>query len=455
MNLKQITIASLLLSSVSFGASIDLIQNYSAEYGGNPAQQGAINYGSTVYFNPAGLSQLEKGTYFVGGVQLASGKQTMTDGDYNNKGFDTDLFSPIPNFAVYKVVDDGAYFWTLGAYAGGAALEYEDGIPLPGVKDIMKDKISSLSPQALTNPQLGALLQMNMNDVLTGTNVKGSNQYIQTTIGRTWKVDEKLSTSFGVKAVYGMRNLKANTSFKDGLSLPIGNGIPLDGSASIDSERTGYGFGFQLGLNYKATEKLNIAFRYDSQVNMDFKTKADIKSTNAGSIIVGSSKPGEQGGLLGMFPVYDDGTKIRRDLPAILALGASYKVTDRWTTFIGGNYYFNKDAKMDRHSELAPSKYDYDNGWEISLGSEYWINEKFAWLAGFNYADTGAKETTFAATEYAINSFSVGTGIKYRQNETTEWTFAYNHYFYDETSFAGTEYEKKIASIGFNFVKKF
>ena len=444
MNLKQITIASLLLSSVSFGASIDLIQNYSAEYGGNPAQQGAINYGSTVYFNPAGLSQLEQGTYFVGGVQLASGKQTMTDGDYNNKGFDTDLFSPIPNFAVYKVVDDGAYFWTLGAYAGGAALEYEDGIPLPGVKDIMKDKISSLSPQALTNPQLGALLQMNMNDVLTGTNVKGSNQYIQTTIGRTWKIDEKLSTSFGLKAVYGMRNLEASTSF-DKKYFPL-----LNGNASIDSERTGYGFGFQLGLNYKATDKLNLGLRYDSRVRMDFKTEADIKDTSSAL----GMKDIISNGLLGIYPAYADGLKTRRDLPAILALGASYKVTNRWTTFIGGNYYFNKDAKMDRIGN-DPGRYDYDNGWEISLGSEYWINEKFAWLAGFNYADTGAKETTFAATEYAINSFSVGTGIKYRQNETTEWTFAYNHYFYDETSFAGTEYEKKIASIGFNFVKKF
>ena len=435
MNLKQITIASLLLSSVSFGASIDLIQNYSAEYGGNPAQQGAINYGSTVYFNPAGLSQLEQGTYFVGGVQLASGKQTMTDADYNNKGFDTDLFSPIPNFAVYKVVDDGAYFWTLGAYAGGASLEYEDGIPLPTL-----DKI------------INGLPAINMNDVLTGTNVKGSNQYVQTTIGRTWKVDEKLSTSFGVKAVYGMRNLEAHTSFKPEAAM-----MGATGSASIDSERTGYGFGFQLGLNYKATDRLNLGLRYDSQVNMNFKTKATINDSSS-LIIPGKFAKKDDiisNGLLGIYPTYKDGLKIRRDLPAILALGASYKVTDRWTTFVGGNYYFNKDAKMDRHSELAPSKYDYDNGWEISLGSEYWINEKFAWLAGFNYADTGAKETTFAATEYAINSFSVGTGIKYRQNETTEWTFAYNHYFYDETSFAGTEYEKKIASIGFNFVKKF
>lgn len=445
MNLKQITIASLFLSSVSFGASIDLIQNYSAEYGGNPAQQGAINYGSTVYFNPAGLSQLEKGTYFVGGVQLASGKQTMTDADYNNKGFDTDLFSPIPNFAVYKVVDDGAYFWTLGAYAGGASLEYKDGIPLPTIGEVMEGKLpplSSVDPNLL--PTLKKLLSTNMNDVLTGTNVKGSNQYIQTTIGRTWKVDEKLSTSFGLKAVYGMRNLEASTSF-DKKYFPL-----LNGNASIDSERTGYGFGFQLGLNYKATDKLNLGLRYDSRVRMDFKTEADIKDTSSAL----GMKDIISNGLLGIYPAYKDGLKTRRDLPAILALGASYKVTNRWTTFIGGNYYFNKDAKMDRIGN-DPGRYDYDNGWEISLGSEYWINEKFAWLTGFNYADTGAKKTTFAATEYAINSFSVGTGIKYRQNETTEWTFAYNHYFYDETSYAGTEYEKKIASIGFNFVKKF
>lgn len=421
MNLKQITIASLILSSVSFGASIDLVQNYSAEYAGNPAQQGAINYGSTVYFNPAGLSQLEQGTYFVGGVQLAFGEQSMTNG----KKYDADLFSPIPNFAVYKVVDDGAYYWTLGAVAGGATLEYEDGIPL--------------------GQKFEQLLDMG------NTNVKGGNQYAQTTIGRTWKVNEKLSTSLGLRAVYGLRTLEASTSLNKNLSA-----VGATGTASIDSERTGYGFGFQLGLNYKATEKLNLGLRYDSQVNMDFKTDAEIKYTGLGNVIVGSSKPGKQSGLLGMFPVYDNGTKIRRDLPAILALGASYKVTDRWTTFVGGNYYFNKDAKMDRHSLLDSSKYSYDNGWEISIGSEYWINDKFAWLVGANYADTGAPKDTYSPTEYAINSIFVGTGIKYRQNETTEWTVAYNHYFYEDTTGNNNvEYKKDIKSIGFNFVKKF
>ena len=419
MNLKQITIASLILSSVSFGASIDLVQNYSAEYAGNPAQQGAINYGSTVYFNPAGLSQLEQGTYFVGGVQVAFGEQSMAEG----KEYDADLFSPIPNFAAYKVVEDGAYFWTLGAVAGGATLEYKDGVPLPNMT----------LPNGMSVP---------MNSLLEGTNVKGGNQYAQTTIGRTWKVNEKLSTSLGLRAVYGLRTLEASTSVK-GL-----NGLTV---ASIDSERTGYGFGFQLGLNYKATDRLNFGLRYDSQVNMNFKTDATINRVDLPGKPVGSQIVG---GLLEKFPVYAPDLKTRRDLPAILALGASYKVTDRWTTFVGGNYYFNKDATMDQVGILK--NYDYSNGWEISVGSEYWINDKFAWLVGANYADTGAPKDTYSPTEYAINSIFVGTGIKYRQNETTEWTVAYNHYFYEDTTGNNNvEYKKDIKSIGFNFVKKF
>ena len=35
----------------------------------------------------------------------------------------------------------------------------------------------------------------------------------------------------------------------------------------------------------------------------------------------------------------------------MLALGASQKVTDRWTMFYGANYYFNESAKIDKDVE--------------------------------------------------------------------------------------------------------
>lgn len=405
------------LSLSAFGASIDHIQNYTAEYGGNPAQQGAINQGSTVYFNPAGLMRLENGTYFVGGLQYAFGEQEM----HNGESYKTDLSSPIPNVAIYKKTDDGAYFWTLGAIAGGAELEYKDSIPLK-----------------TTIPGLGLV---DLNKFLTNTNVKGSNQYIQTTLGKAYNLTDKWSASVAIRGVYGKRTLEASTE-----TTPLGNALLGEKGASIDSERTATGFGGQFGLNYAPNDRLNIGFRYDTKVRLNFKTEADYDDQNA----IANK-------LLGIYPVYKDGLKTRRDLPAIAALGASYKVTDRWTTFVGGNYYFNESATMDR---VGDANYDYDNGWEVSLGSEYQINDKISWLLGFNYADTGAPKESYSATEYAINSTMVGTGLKIKQNETTEWTIAYNHYFYDTTSAANSsgdriEYSKEISSIGVNFTKRF
>lgn len=407
MNRFKLSLLALIasLSVSTMGASIDHIQNYSAEYGGNPAQQGAINVGSTVYFNPAGLMRLENGTYIVGGIQYAFGDQNMSQG---GRDFSTNLSSPIPNFALYKKTDDGAYFWTMGAVGGGAELEYKDSIPLPDL-----------------------IPGVNANSLLKGTNIKGSNMYGQTTFGKAFNLTDKWSASLAVRGIYGKRTLKAKTEL-------------FGKSATIDSKREATGFGGQFGLNYAPNDKLNIGFRYDTKVKLDFETKSAIDDNTLGKLV--SNK------LLGIYPVYKDGLKTRRDLPALAALGASYKVTEQWTTFIGGNYYFNESATMDRVDGM---NVDYKNGWEISVGSEYWFTPQIAWLVGFNYADTGAPDKSFAATEYALNSTMLGTGVKYRPNETIEWTVAFNHYIYDSRTVNDIKYEKEISSIGINFVKKF
>lgn len=401
------------LSVSTMGASIDHIQNYSAEYGGNPAQQGAINVGSTVYFNPAGLMRLENGTYIVGGIQYAFGNQNMNQG---GRDFSTNLASPIPNFALYKKTDDGAYFWTVGGVGGGAELEYKNSIPL--LIDI---------------PGMG---QVDGNSFLKGANLKGSNIYSQTTIGKAFNLTDKWSASFAIRGVHGKRTLKAKAETNS-----LGSYVFQTDSAEIDSKREAFGIGGQFGLNYAPNDKLNIGFRYDTTVKLDFKTKSEYDNSNK---IVNI--------LLKKYPVYVDGLKTRRDLPALAALGASYKVTDKWTTFVGGNYYFNEAATMDRVDGM---NVDYKNGWEISVGSEYWFTPQIAWLVGFNYADTGAPDKSFAATEYALNSKILGTGFKYRPNETVEWTVAFNHYLYDSRTVDNIKYEKEISSIGVNFVKKF
>ena len=434
------------LSSSAYSASIDHIQTYTPEYLGNQAQNGMINNAS-VYYNPAGLVHLQNGTYFHGGIELAVGEEKM---NYNGQELKADLLQPIPNFAMYKVEDDSALFWTFGGIAGGGDLKYKDGVPGTAViSDIVNN-----------NPLLSGMVGKITTEK---SSAEGKNIYAQTTLGKTWKVDDKLSLSVAGRVVYGVRKLKGD--------------IQVDGSpvldyykqnrATLDSERTAWGYGAQFGVNYKATEKLNLAMRYDSRVKMNFKAKASERKVELSKL---SNSILPDLGFSTFYPEYADGVKSRRDLPAILAAGMSYKVTDNWTVALSGNYYFNKDAKMDRikQESILGSKVveaEYDNGWELAVGTEYRLSSKWAVLGSINYADTGAKVSSYDDVEYALNSVTLGTGLKYNPDETTEWVFTVAHFFYDEekghydSKYGGLvdnpTYDKSITAFGVSYTKRF
>ena len=428
------------LSSAVYGASIDHIQTYTPEYLGNQAQNGMINNAS-VYYNPAGLVHLENGTYIHVGAQLAIGHEKM---EYNGEEYKADLFQPIPNFAMYKVEEDSALYWTFGGIAGGGDLKYDDGV----------------AGTAVVEDILGGLVNTN------GSKAEGKNLYAQTTLGKVWKVNDKLSLSAAGRVVYGIRELKGDLYLNEGKV----------GEAHIDSERTAWGFGGQFGLNYKANDRLNFGLRYDTRVQMNFKADAsedNIEELNLGNILL--PLPGL--GFSSFYPEYANGVKQRRDLPAILAAGMSYKITDNWTVGLSGNYYFNKDAKMDRGTKeidltaigkgkIKGIEAEYDNGYEIALGTEYRFSPKWAVLGSVNYADTGAKVSSYDDIEYALDSVMLGTGLKYNPDETTEWVFTVTHFFYDSEEGHYTEkyagknipnpsYDKSITAFGVSYTKRF
>lgn len=429
------------LGTGAYAASIDHIQTYTPEYLGNQAQNGMIN-SSSVFYNPAGIMHLENGTYIHLGAQLAVGKEEM---DYNDKNYDADLLQYIPTFALYSVRDERAIFWTFGALGGGGDLEYKDGVAGTAV---VPDILNSLTHSS------------QFKDL--GSSAEGKSLYGQTTLGRAWMINDKLSMSIAGRAVLGLKKLKGNIDVA-GSTHPI--------HADIDSERTAWGFGGQIGFNYKATDKLNLAMRYDSRVKLNFKASGH---ENAADINLGGGSMGEVH-FSDFYPEFKPGTKTRRDLPAILALGGSYQATDRWTIALSGNYYFNKDAKMDSKVgkvtlgsiEIKGLEAEYDNGWEIALGTEYKLNNKWTLLGSINYADTGAKVSSYDDVEYALNSITLGTGLKYKPTEYDEWVFTVCHFFYDSETghynekyanypkVKNPEYDKSITAFGVAYTKKF
>ena len=383
------------------------------------------------------------------------------------------MLQPIPNIAAYHVNEKSALYWTFGALGGGGDLKYKDGVAgtavVPGLinNGIIKVPTGNSKHPFLETTIPNFLGIDGLKD--TGSSAEGKNLYIQTTLGKSWNVNDKLSLSLGGRVVYGIRELKGNISVTGKALAPnklgLNPGDDASFNASIDSKRTAWGYGLQLGLNYKATERLNLSARYDSRVKLNFKAKGNMNDAKLGPL------PGL--GFGNFYPEYVPGTKARRDMPAILALGASYKVTDNWTTALAGNFYFNKQAKMDNvvgklaFTNAKEVKAKYKNGWELAFGNEYRFSPKWAWLGSINYAHTGAKVESFDDVEYALNSITLGTGLKYNPNDSTEWVFSVSHFFYQEKSgnynikyngmsqVDNPKYDKQITAFGVSYTQRF
>ena len=483
--MKKVLFLIGILSSGVYGASIDHIQTYSPDYLANQAQTGMIDEVSA-YYNPAGLTRLDKGKYIHAGLQFAHGHEKMS---YKGLEHKASLNQFIPNITLTSVDEKGTTFFNFGGLAGGGKLAY-DGVS--GV-DVLAD-LAQFKPLGIYDK---------------GSSLTGSNKYEQITLGRAFNVDDKLSFSVAARLVHGSRNLKGNLNIganpsaqykqakvqqvtqevskavdaaTQGKGLSAAqiealktqktnealaklnkrlNDLTQNGlSGDINSKREAWGYGFQLGVNYKVNDKLNLAARYDSRIKMNFKARGSENQLQTTDII------GSNIGLSTFYPQYTINSKIRRDLPAILAVGASYKVTDNYLVSTSANYYFNRHAKMDRVTTFGGHEHgrDYKNGWDIALGNEYKLNDKFTLIGSVNYARTGAKNSSFNDTEYALNSVTLGAGLRYRYDETLSLTGSVAHFIYDKEDGNFKEkykvnenqkYHKEITAFGLSVTKKF
>lgn len=468
--MKKVLLLTAILSSGLYGASIDHVQTYTPDYLSNQAQTGLVKAGVNNY-NPAGQSRLEQGKYAQVGVQYAVGYEKMS---YEGKEHKAKLRQAIPNVTFTSVDANGATFFNFGALAGGGKLKYDGVSGVDVLSDV--DKFDGLGVYD------------------RGSSLTGKNMYEQATLGRAFNVNENLSLSVAGRVVHGTRELKGNLNIgvnpspayqaakaaeikkavlagklspaevpakrqalQQTTAYLVKNGLQGD----LDSKREAWGYGFQLGVNYKVDERLNLAARYDSRVKMNFKAKGSENQLNTAAIL------GQNIGLTTFYPQYTIGERVRRDLPAILSVGASYKVTDNYLVSGAANYYFNRHAKMDRVTAFGGHEYglDYKNGWEIALGNEYKINDKFTLIGSANYARTGAKASSFNDTEYALNSFTLGAGVKYQYDETTAITASVAHFIYDKKDGTFTnryqgvtenqKYHKGITAFGLSLTKKF
>ena len=263
--------------------------------------------------------------------------------------------------------------------------------------------------------------------------------------------------------MYVTRELNGTAHYNLTTQSPLtGNLVSDKVNVTIDSERTGWGVGGVIGFNYQPTDRLNIGFKYESEVHLNLDSDGSITTTskckdfNAIHPILKDSIVNTINGSLKKQPVIAewlvDGN---RNLPAMMALGVSYQLTDRVTLLTSGNYYFIKDANTD-------NPYDhYDNGYELSVGVDYKLNDKWTLMAGYQYTDTGANENTYKDTDYALDADMYGAGVKYTPDETKEFIVSYAYVDYkngtavDKSGAKTTTFKKQVDAIALSATFKF
>jgi long-chain fatty acid transport protein len=397
-------VAGLIAASASplFAGGIENKTNWSAEYIRTLNRNAATDSADIVMYNPAGVMKMDDGLYGNLSVQFILKDYTN---NINGVDLDSDEPSVIPGlFLLYKQ-DRWAGFFGLSNVLGGGEVDFEDG---DATTTLLGYGIISMIP-----PAFGY-------NGIRNQKIEAEHIGLGYTFGGAFKINDMFSVSLAAMYVDTEKEAKGSVTIKSAF-FPF---VP-DQTANVDFEEDADGWGGVIGVNISPTDQWNIGIRYNTKVDLDYDQK--VNQDNFGVLPA-----------LGIT----DGGESTRDLPAILALGVSYKLNDKIRLETNLTYYFNEDADWMGDENFV------DNGYDLGIALEYTFNPKLKGSIGYLHTDTGIDAEYMLPEAPELNANTIGTGVAYEAIPGMILNFSLGNAFYEKDSFVesttGTtiEYEK-------------
>lgn len=183
------------------------------------------------------------------------------------------------------------------------------------------------------------------------------------------------------------------TAYGDGFaasSVDASNNSAATEDIEVDATQSGTGFTPILSANISLFDKLDIAVKYEFNTSLELKNDTKIDGS-------------------GLFP-HDSTTNA--DIPAILAIGVKYDITDAFTAHVSYNTYFDKQANWDGKEDLVDN-----NLWELAIGLEYKVIDKLTLSAGYSMGQTGVSDDYQSDLSYSNSSSTIGFGGEFKATE--------------------------------------
>ncbi|MBW2607132.1 MAG: outer membrane protein transport protein [Deltaproteobacteria bacterium] len=354
-------------------------QNLSTEYIGSVNRNAATDSADITVFNPAGVMKMENGTY----VNLTVMQITK---DYSNDiaGYDEleqDEPSTIPGFfAVYKQ-DKWAGFFAVTIPGGGGLVDFAEG----------SQTTYDMAMGLIAHPLLPF-------DTLDSMELEAESVYTGYTFGGAFEINNMISVSAGLRYIDAFKNIDGT------VVLSVGGLGSTPFNVEVEQEASGWG-GF-LGVNIAPMDELNIGVRFETNTKLDFET--DLKNDTI---------PG--GGP------YVDGAKEREDLPGLLGIGASYKITPEFKLGFSYTYYLEKSADWEGRLK------DAGNSWDFALGADYAFTPALKASLGFMMTRVSIDTEDLLSEAPELDANSIAAGLAWNPMEQLTLNFGIIKVMYD------------------------
>ena len=445
--------------------------NQNAAFIRNPARDGAIGIDG-VYSNPAGVALMPEGWHMSLNWQLAWQRRIVDTQnpvfvrDANNGGSDSKHYRGIATAPFLPSVQL-AYNWkkfsfqASGAVSGGGGkCTFDSGL---GSFDaaIGRVWIGMLSPVANNLNNLFSAYGLHAKaPVSTGYSsngfMEGKQYYFGGTIGAAYKIVDKenikVSGYAGVRFLYGMASYKAeikdikvhttdgaqplasyinnisNSIYQAGVEAAmVGNQQALQAVTKagqdlseqsgqlakyyngvyLQSDQNGFGVCPIIGLDVKY-QWVNFAFKYE------FRTKMNM--TNSSTV--------KEAGLFSAVNQFVDGTSVREDTPALLTLGLELEPLKGLRFDVGYHHFYDRQAKKtyfdadgNRHDDKNQMLSRGTNEWLAGVEYDFGKDKRWTVSGGIQTTNYGNTDEYMSDISFVTNSWSFGTGVKYKIND--------------------------------------
>lgn len=501
---KTISIAAMVLASLPMMAGGLLTNtNQNAAFLRNMAQDGQVTL-TSLYANPAGNVFLSEGWHMSLNSQTAIQQRNisttfpyfaanMANPGQQTHDFQGKAFAPvIPSISVSYNKPRWSVSAHFGLIGGGGKCEFDKG--LGSFEALYSSTIAQQLP-GMVNAQLpgmvaGNIAQMYQDAGIPGAQaqamaaqlaaagtygsqmtgygmdayMKGRSYYFGLQLGGAYKILDNLSAYVGVRGVYGtcgyngyVQDVKASYAYSfdvpanDMMKFPGASGQGAGSqdlssqSLTLNADQQGFGITPIIGIDWEVNKHWNLSAKFEAPTKMSLKNKSEMND-------FAKVQAAQEGNVLNQFA---DGTKIREDIPGILAFGAQYSPIEKVRLTAGFHEYFDKSAK-----KFADKQDLIDhNTWELVAGVEYDCCKLVTLSASWQKTEYGLSDEYMNDLSFNNSSNSLTFGLRLHPSKVFNIDLGYMHTFYQErtvNSLGGLKsdiYNRKnnAVGVGFNF----